>query len=288
MFKKDIITQAYLNLITQGYYRRKRQYPMTKIVAAVKQLTNNGKDMWIKGETGKNTVALVKADEISTGIDPQDLTYIKQFFNERHVNNDFDVSLKDLILNNESLTEYDIGKAAYGIFLALNDRYKKQNNIEDIINGEYFGEIGQKVTANLKLIDTLFENTYRDELRWVHKPYPVGSSMHGFCYWDHPVYTTRMYKLEDEQGRTFICRTSSDAVASIVESSTETYVPMTFTVLGHQMFRDLKQTQIKIIAPKGRKKKIEVVKSDIKPEGETIPQNAQIQIVDEMDELNKF
>ena len=54
----DIITETYLNIITETFYR----YSFINVLDVTIQVTNEGKDPWIKGETGSKIFQKMKED----------------------------------------------------------------------------------------------------------------------------------------------------------------------------------------------------------------------------------
>ena len=52
----DEFTKAYLNIITEAYYR----YSFDTVLAITIEVTNEGKDPWVKGESGSKILQKIK------------------------------------------------------------------------------------------------------------------------------------------------------------------------------------------------------------------------------------
>ncbi len=104
---KDKFTEVYLNIITEAWDR----YEYLDIINSVKAITNNGKDPWIKEETGKKIFQYLKEngalnrggeliqasnlhDENASGA----ASYVKIYWNGRKQSgNPFDIETANLI-----------------------------------------------------------------------------------------------------------------------------------------------------------------------------------------------
>lgn len=256
-----------------SYYRRKhpKSFTIEQIIGATKQITEDCKGQWIKGQTGQQVQNICFNNEIQGTTNPSQVEYIRSFWDKKSTSgNLFDKEIANILAEKE-IDQFSSGKAAYGIFIALNNRYKEQNGLIEPNKGQFVGEPGQKITLNLKY-DKCLSSRDGYGFGWVHK--------NGF--WAHPNWTSYIFQLSDEQGNIFICKTSSDNVAKLIKDLKD-YSPVKCSIINHKVFRDTNQTEIYISAP--RAKKIKVVNSETKPEGDKIPEGAEVQLVDELDDL---
>jgi hypothetical protein len=165
--------EAYLNIITEAWDR----FDYYDIIKAVKNITNDCKDPWVKGETGSKVLALLKEagghtrgrerikfssllDDNDYEIIANDDTYITMYWRGRSKSgSDFDSSAFRSIWSYCSANEYgksdvvaqEVGKLAYAIWKALNSRNNKiEKNLQTFEEKGFDYQVGQKV-ENLEL-----------------------------------------------------------------------------------------------------------------------------------------
>jgi hypothetical protein len=118
---------------------------------------------------------------------------------------------------------------------------KKLNVEEPIIEtGDFVGEAGDQLFDEFKVIKML--NSGNTCLRgiWRH-------TGHG---WAHPSYGWCLWELEDHDGHTFILKCNNDEMNDELGQK-EGFFKMKTNIVGHNIFRGRRQTEIKI-----RKQKI--------------------------------
>jgi len=142
------------------------------------------------------------------------------------------------------------------IVIAIEEAFKAAEalNVEEPIveSGEFIGKPGDTIITTFKVDKLLksWENYY--EGVWRHNG-------HG---WEHPTAAVCLWQLSDEEGHTFILRCTNDGINSdIAEAkSAGKSFQMEAKIVGHQTFRGLKQTNIKV-----KKQKIVMIGSDGQP-----------------------
>lgn len=165
---------AYLNIITEAWDR----FDYYDIIKAVKNITNECKDPWVKGESGSKVLALLKEagshtrgnerirhstllDENDYEIIANDDTYITMYWRGRSKSgSEFDNSAFRSIWTYCSANDYrksdvvaqEVGKLAYAVWKALNSRNNKiEKNLKEFDEKGFDYQEGQKV-ENLDLI----------------------------------------------------------------------------------------------------------------------------------------
>lgn len=165
--------EAYLNIITEAWDR----FDYYDIIKAVKNITNDCKDPWVKGETSSKVLALLKQsgshkrgnerirhstllDDNEHEIIENDDTYITMYWRGRSKSgSEFDNSAFHSIWTYCSANEYgksdvvaqEVGKLAYAIWKALNSRNNKiEKNLQTFEEKGVDYQEGQKV-ENLEL-----------------------------------------------------------------------------------------------------------------------------------------
>lgn len=165
---------AYLNIITEAWDR----FDYYDIIKAVKNITNECKDAWVKGETSSKVLALLKQsgahkrgnerirhstllDENDYEIIANDDTYITMYWKGKSKSgSEFDNSAFRSIWTYCSANEYrksdviaqEVGKLAYAVWKALNSRNNKiEKNLKEFDEKGFDYQEGQKV-ENLDLI----------------------------------------------------------------------------------------------------------------------------------------
>ena len=170
----DTFVDAYLNIITEAWDR----FDYYDIIKAVKNITNECKDPWVKGESGSKVLALLKEsgghtrgserirhsvllDENDYEIIANDDTYITMYWKGRSKSgSEFDNSAFRSIWTYCSANDYrksnvvaqEVGKIAYAVWKALNSRNNKiEKNLKEFDEKGFDYQEGQKV-ENLDLI----------------------------------------------------------------------------------------------------------------------------------------
>ena len=155
----DKFTEVYLNIITEAFYR----YDYNEVLIATLEVTNEGKDPWVKGETGVKVLQQLKnvggpeslgGREIFTdkGVSGSheywkkseaeedrlyELTkYIVSYWTGRkNSGSQFDINLYNIVSKaanidgrgTNNMTAPEVGQVAYAIWKALNARINKLN-----------------------------------------------------------------------------------------------------------------------------------------------------------------
>lgn len=173
---KNKFIDAYLNIITEAWDR----FDYYDIIKAVKNITNECKDPWVKGESGSKVLALLKESgshkrgneriRHSTLLDENDYeiianndTYITMYWRARSKSgSDFDSSAFRSIWTYCSANDYrksdvlaqEVGKIAYAVWKALNSRHNKiEKNLKEFAEIEKdYGYQERKQVKNLDLI----------------------------------------------------------------------------------------------------------------------------------------
>ena len=167
-------TKVYLNIITEAWDR----FEYYDIIKAVKNVTNDCKDPWVKGESGSKVLALLKEsgshtrgnerirhsallDENDYEIIANDDTYITMYWRSRSKSgSEFDNSAFHSIWTYCSANDarkfnvvaQEVGKIAYAVWKALNSRNNKiEKNLKEFDEKGFDYQEGQKV-ENLDLI----------------------------------------------------------------------------------------------------------------------------------------
>lgn len=165
---------AYLNIITEAWDR----FDYYDIIKAVKNITNECKDPWVKGESGSKVLALLKQsgghkrgnerirhsvllDENDYEIIANDDTYITMYWKCRSKSgSEFDNSAFRSVWAYCSANDYrksevvaqEVGKLAYAVWKALNSRNNKiEKNLKEFDEKGFDYQEGQKV-ENIDLI----------------------------------------------------------------------------------------------------------------------------------------
>lgn len=174
--------EAYLSIINED--ADKKYHNIRWIIEAVKAVTNNCQDLWIKGKSGTDVLNYMDNPGNGEGLYPSDfeLKYIANYWKGKaNSGNKFDTDMASEIGKavDETLSgvrfphaflRFKIGIIAYGVWKALNVKQKKEaNNRAEIENSNVDQEYANISNKKLKLVD------------WKIEYSTVGS------YWSHPV-----------------------------------------------------------------------------------------------------
>jgi len=93
--------------------------------------------------------------------------------------------------------------------------------------GEWIGEQGEKIMMLKVKVEKCMSSTYHVGFGWRHNG-------HG---WEHPSWTTTLWKLTDEKGNVIMVRTRGDRLQGMLAGNTGHYVAITGTIESLGEFR---------------------------------------------------